>query len=83
MSLENLKSIYNCCSVLVESYDKIKTSAPDIKIIWGNDMFNIVDTNSWLIIENLVNPLKNGSKRHYSYLGSDLIMTNFFNHCFP
>jgi len=33
--LENPKNIYYCYSVWQESYDKMKTIAPDIKFIWG------------------------------------------------
>ena len=52
MFLENLK-IYYCYSVRQESYDKIKTIIPDIKITQGLDVFNIFEANSCLSSNHL------------------------------
>ena len=43
--------------------NKIKTIGSDVKFIRGLDLFNIIEPNSWLIIDDLANPLKNGLGR--------------------
>ena len=45
-----------------ESYDKIKDILPNIKCIRGFDIFNIIEPYSWLIIDDLVESIKEWSQ---------------------
>ena len=64
MFLEKPKKIYYCYSIWQESYDKIKAIATTIPIqfIRGLDVFNSIESNSWLIIDDLAESIEQFSQ---------------------
>ena len=87
MFLENPTKIYYCYSVWQESYDRIKTIAPDTKFIHGLDIFNSIESNSWLIIDDLAESIEEWSQEmiqlftvrsHHQRISVTLVLHNLF-----
>ena len=90
MFLEKPKKIYYCYSIWQESYDKIKaidTTIP-IQFIRGLDVFNSIESNSWLIIDDLAESIEQFShemlqlftvRSHHEHISVTLVLHNLFH----
>ena len=89
MFLEKPKKIYYCYSIWQESYDKIKAIATIIPIqfIRGLDVFNSIESNSWLIIDDLAESIEQFSQEmlqlftvrsHHENISITLVLHNLF-----
>ena len=91
MFVEKPRKIYCCYSIWQESYDKIKaiatTGLVQIQFIQGFDVLNIIEANSWLIIDDLAESIEQWSqdmlqlftvRSHHEHI-STLVLHNLFH----
>jgi len=94
MFAEKPKKIYYCYSIWQESYNKIKAIAAttmgsmQIQFIQGLDVFNIIEPNSWLIIDDLAESIEQWSQQmlqlftvrsHHEQISVTLVLHNLFH----
>lgn len=84
-----IKNIYYCYSVWQQSYDRIRTIEPQIKFIKGLDVvFNSIEPNSWLIIDDLAESIEQWSEEmiqlftvrsHHEKISFTIVLHNLFH----
>jgi hypothetical protein len=90
MFMEKPKKIYYCYSIWQESYDKIKVIATSVQIqlIQGLDVYDIIEPNSPLIIDDLAESIKQWSQEmlqlftvrsHHEQISVTLVLRNPFH----